>query len=858
MGNLEQPELGTVAAAAVRRTRRIAVVAIHGVADQKLGDTAQALADLLVAQAPNGSRYEQGNRTDETFQVQMLEPLTPIGKTPDNLVKELRQSIGSDFLRNNATADGVKQELGGRRTGLSLGAEFSDYLLAKAKQNDTPADAFTAPRIRLTRSNSGGTDSVEVWEMYWADLSRLAGSVPRILTELFTLLFRFSTLGRDTVQLQAAVPGFSQHPAWRALQSSQTALDWAYSRVLATLYLQPIMLALLVIPFATALSDARAIHTLASILGGIALTLVVLYYKQNLSIGLIAGLAVGFCLWNSPSAWVVGLTWIAIISILYDWGMRICEQRFRMVRKVGWILWAVSIAVVVSLAVASPSDDLAMWITGAVRALEIDLLLITMWWVFFTPLTCVWFLSGMLANKAASATDSSFQARSSVATGRTALVVSVCLLTLLGFASWGFVAGNVEDAMGSIQYSPVIFISPLTVAGDAPAPGLTTAADFVVRQLSTYARSFYLIGLLPLLLAGWLVIVLLPSIWAEFKSTMTNSTRLGLWLTGGYRRIESISTAVVLISVVLLTLATLSLLAVRLGLTNPYFVRILRGYFTLVMTLAGASSAVAVVDSMVRAGKGAAGVSAGSSLLSRLSAGGGTLSKYVRALRAPLDAALDVDNHFREFPRQAIPRARIFSRYVAVLERLAVEDYERIIIVSHSQGTVISAELLRYLKERAANATRLQKFDRVAALWPRFAGRMALITAGCPLRQLYAARFPVMYGWVLEQHGETLGPTVADLGVEFWVNVYTTGDYVGRWLWSRSVRTKDYPVSQIDQSATSGTDTYVPEDFVTTNRRTLMGSSTEKDISIGAGAHTRYFEKDQKTMAGIVDALIAP
>ena len=73
----------------------------------------------------------------------------------------------------------------------------------------------------------------------------------------------------------------------------------------------------------------------------------------------------------------------------------------------------------------------------------------------------------------------------------------------------------------------------------------------------------------------------------------------------------------------------------------------------------------------------------------------------VQALRTPLDAALDVDIHFREFPRKAIPRVRIAERYVALLEFVVDRGYERIVIVAHSQGSVITAELLRYLQQRA-------------------------------------------------------------------------------------------------------------------------------------------------------------
>jgi hypothetical protein len=190
-----------------------------------------------------------------------------------------------------------------------------------------------------------------------------------------------------------------------------------------------------------------------------------------------------------------------------------------------------------------------------------------------------------------------------------------------------------------------------------------------------------------------------------------------------------------------------------------------------------------------------------------------------------------------------------------VLKRIAAQDYDRIVLVSHSQGTVISVDLLRYMKERAADAKALGRRDDVATLWGRIEGRIMLVTAGCPLRQLYAARFPEMYDWVLRDHGARMGPLADDVGVGLWVNVYTTGDYVGRWLWSRTPRGDEYPISQIDEL--QNRETYAPSPLDASDWRTMMGDATERDVSVGAGAHTHYFALDQGVMASIVDALIA-
>jgi hypothetical protein len=239
---------------------------------------------------------------------------------------------------------------------------------------------------------------------------------------------------------------------------------------------------------------------------------------------------------------------------------------------------------------------------------------------------------------------------------------------------------------------------------------------------------------------------------------------------------------------------------------------------------------------------------------------GGLLSRYLPGLRAPLDMALDIDNHFREFPRAGIPRARIFARYFALLRHLSRQGYDRIVIVSHSQGTVISTELLRYLKFRAERVTARPAAagpdDALATVWSDIAGAVHLLTAGSPLRQLYAARFPSLYRWVLQEQYGRMGPSAAGLGVQRWINAYMTGDYVGRWLWSRPAREpSDVSDALVDQVVAQD-DVYQPATAHPKQDPAPPGWR-EWDVCLGAGAHTHYFEPDQLGMARLVDQLIS-
>ena len=187
----------------------------------------------------------------------------------------------------------------------------------------------------------------------------------------------------------------------------------------------------------------------------------------------------------------------------------------------------------------------------------------------------------------------------------------------------------------------------------------------------------------------------------------------------------------------------------------------------------------------------------------------GRLAQIARRIRPVLDVALDVDNHLRERPLGDNPRARIAARYVSLLRHVCGwrgmngEAYDALVIVAHSQGTVITADVLRFIRtlsDLAAHGKHPMD-PRLARIDAHAGGRklpIYLLTVGCPLRQLYSLRFPDLYDWA--RHSEVgpwnrvegkippnqviaHGPDPRELNVEQWVNAYRSGNYVGRYLW---------------------------------------------------------------------------
>ena len=213
----------------------------------------------------------------------------------------------------------------------------------------------------------------------------------------------------------------------------------------------------------------------------------------------------------------------------------------------------------------------------------------------------------------------------------------------------------------------------------------------------------------------------------------------------------------------------------------------------------------------------------------------------VFGFRTVIDVALGVINWLRLHPLDDNPRARICTRYVALLRHLcqwkAASDgrgYDSIVIFAHSQGTVITADLLRFLETTAAKGSD-NGLGKILA--SRKEIPVYLFTMGCPLRQLYNLRFPHLYDWVHDESvsGNQRVPDPKHLALELWVNTYRSGDYVGRYLW---------------QSESP------PGNPWGTGGSARFKDGDRQEFCLGAGAHTHYWDATAKAVAVELDELI--
>ena len=951
-------------------TPRVAVIVVHGVADRQPGETARSVVDLLVASAPDGTCYTSASTEDLTLRVAPLPPqpdaqppaalaahaapATPKGEDRP-LMKSLRQSLRSDFQREgwaaaprahaaNPHAEADPADIAAPPTAGDRGIAVTNYLLAKHVRNGATPESYETTCISLQRHGVGpdqvGTagdvdvTQVDVHEMYWADLSRLSGSMPRIVSELFTLVFRLSKLGRETVDEMWGELGRARSPharwrrtfaaAWNTVAWLQIGLDWLFVNGLALLFTQLALLGVLLVGLgftsgiAPGASDASLALHQTWLHHGVAIALCVLgvlrmIYRRGdgqwlqfaVPLAIIAACLVALVFAPGLLQWITALTLLAAITAGNEAALRIADDRFPLVHFVGRWMWIASALLMFGSAVHETQALAApawrdVWVHAALFTTEAVLLVVKWWWIVVGPLLVVWFVAGEIARA-----ESGYPSRASVATGRLGITVSFGMFLAVTMTVWALV-GNVLDA--SVQgagYRPCIFALEPAASAVAPAEGAgenacmwtsRNAKKAAATQAMPSAKAvlddryvkstsaFSLLATLLLMLVAYLLTMFAPSVAAELKliadsqrdahqqeldkrqaalpeqtiATLLRRSQharaLGRWLTAGYRRLDFVVAFISLLGVTLsLGIAVLFLSTV---FEHDVVMRCLDAM--------GLASVVAWLTSLEQGVSGAsqtlftplqAAVFSAAGIGAALSALGGLLSRRIPPLRAPLDAAMDIDNHFREFPRTAIPRAHIFSRYAALLEHIRAKDYDRIVVVSHSQGTVISSELLRFLSSREQRAP-------TPADAPLLAGQplppVSLLTLGCPLRQLYGARFPGLYAWTLAKNGAVFGPRATDIGVQRWMNAFCSGDYVGRWLWSDAAQepTLKHPTEYaVGHDPFGRVDMYGGFDPMPPAEGTLQ-AAREVEVCLGLGAHTHYFERDQTTVAWMIDYLI--
>lgn len=735
---------------------KVAVVAVHGVADQKPAASARAVARLL-EQQPGFSKFVESPITV---------PLAPLTVGPP-----------------------------------ASGDESLDYMTAQLQKYAPPAGR-THGTVRLDGTRGGPNPAtVHVYEVYWADLSRAGETWYRLLAEFYQLILHLPSLGRNGVRAARArhktffwtLTSWLQESAVWLLTVSAALLNVAIlslgivalSAEVPT-WLQP---AVAMLPFFAIVATAAVIAFRK--LGAPA----VLWYATPFALVAAAAGSV-FLLkdldlyrWLAIEGAVVGFAAAAFIAWKYQ-PMKKSALAF------GVVTALIAHGIVVSFIITGPDTEAGTYIAAISAAQRMYWGVVLTWVLVFATGTLAG-IAGLLAIATSKKGARQIAYRVTWA-ARFSLGLPVALFAVFTLAIWLVIVRAIaamapDDAI--LLWKPPLI--PLQVE---TYPVSIQAAMHTLLLDSANGLEVFVIALACFAVAA--VWAATPSVLAEVKHPINSnpaSTSLGKWLSRGLKLIAWAGE--------FLTLPLVLMLLIASGVIPPWLQQ------AQTATLLSAASVVVVA---LFTGK-----------------------YFIGPFRAAVDILLDVDNYLRESPSNATPRAQIAERFASMLRYVctAAPAYDHIVIVAHSQGTVISADTLRYMT----------KFGSLPAAVGTTTG-LRLFTMGSPLRQMYAKAFPYLYGWM----GDATAPQPAvpyiipnaeprpqDLSVEKWANAYCTGDYVGReiWLDERHAHLHVRP---------AGGALHVADD----------GVGSRIQFCAGAGAHTHYWDVTQDDVGQHLAAMV--
>lgn len=895
------PAQGSHAQAGAGQTPRVAVIAVHGVGSPPQDSTAKGVAELLMQHAPDGVEYAWADERRVTIATNKVD-------TGDRERPGIADRLKRAFTRRALD-----------RTNLDAGAPDSTVAFERTQEcAERPDIAFTRTLLRGYRSERVPYGTVEivgdrrrhghlsayvhVFEMHWADLTRLGTGFTRLIGALYQLVQHISQIGRKTIDIAAqvaeartrlrdaaearlaAAKGAGASPdvlarlerevtdaaaaarsagprsAWAAYAGTHAWVIRVFTALVPVATLLMLAFATLFVPAAVKPEWRLAIGlTLAGLVLTIvvalltyrfvdrkrAATLFVVYMLGIIGLTVLTGAGASDPIADGTRVLSQMVTLLAaaayvLIVIRYD-ATRSGARNFGLTAALGVVVLALlKQAEYGGVTFGDPHSVRTFGFVGF--QLSYALLMATwgvLWLAILIAVPCRLFLRWR-ADRTAVET-----VKRAVWTARVTLAGAVfgsIIALLVGYRSLVYLAARAAGRFDVFpaplpgqEQLPVVQLPSLPGAWwcDAFATdGAWQCAEaFFIDLIGRSATSGFVIALLGLALvlalSSWFIVLIALTAMRPPNSSDGDSSRLGSWMTSGFAWLRRAGGV----------LAWTLLLAIATGIAIdywPWFADRARAipWTWLAFKLNTAWSAE-VVEGLSLA-----------VLASAATVGAARLRVEALATRArpAMGVVLDVDNYLREVPADATPRAKIAERFVSLLRYLERRgDFDRVVIVAHSQGTVITADLLRFLTlglPEDSEDRRLVRPDRVR-----------LLTMGSPLRQLYGANFPSLYGWVTASDPapgasrapltaaqtpniSTRSPDPADLRVERWVNLYTSGDYIGRNLWSDD----DW-------------------DGVWEPRAMAVVGGPRRERCLGSGTHTRYW--DSASVAAELDASVA-
>ncbi len=849
----------------------IAVVAVHGIGDHRPGDSAASVAELLLRLRYGEGDGENRYTSFRTTAIGIPTKRAFVSSTPAGAGQGRWARWIGGFRERSAYLQGLERQ--GRLESAAappspetVSHEFMRAQLDRYVGSSAPYETVRIEGKRLPQSQPTNPQAdVHVYEVQWSELSRLKWSAAQIGYQIYQLVFHIPHLGRQAVD-HAAV----EHPRsllWRIYHWVHTAAVRVFTLFVPLMWITMAATVLTVVP--PAIPSAAVRRWVSAVLPAVFALYVVgraIYRARTTQrrplaaflAAAIAATAVGLgVFWLMPLTGARRLLcaeWI-VVATAGTWWMAGRYERVRPgARVVGATLQILAALPLLVLVLVTQSAT--GFVDRTLNVFEIEFIVVLAGWaVFYALATASGILGAITALRARDAGEkrdlhrAAWTARATLGiAGTVVLAVGMPLWALLYRAfAWALPAGGVYTSLTGMF-----------------GPRQQYYAQYVESLFAQGAGAGYLwlmvFAAVVMLVAAWTV---LPSVWAEVSppeagssfadhrqgaatpaeraAYVAKSKRLGAWLSAGGRLSRLSATCL------------FSAMVVAAGATLVHWVHPLS-----FLTLTQERAKILVLAAGAWLAASAVGVAAFR----------GRFANLMLGFRPVLDALLDVDDYLREHPRTNTPRARIAERFASLLRYLCKwrdatgrQGYRAIVFVAHSQGTVITADFLRFIRRErdpeladllAASEPGVGATDGGAA-GAHQAPRLYLFTMGSPLRQLYAAAFPQLFRWVTGAPGGAGGepaPDPAPLGVHRWANAYRGGDYVGRQLWRDPASPDRFVPCLAPELPRCG----APDPA--SHPLWQDAIDERREFCIGAGAHTHYWDATAWPIASELDRLI--
>jgi hypothetical protein len=911
----------------IANPRRVAVIGVHGVAHHDPGETANAMADLLLSLPPfkpqeAGTPCEnQPSREFEHFDSKGLQiPLRPVCvDKEERVVVERNQIVPGPFRLQEGSykfamhlADKAKKKELVKDRG-EVGRQWSVKLL---QDYYGAGDSNKYVTTRLEGRRTKDSTEVHIYEMFWADLAHPTNSILSFLLALFQFILHVPSLSRLAIDSRP-----NPDRIWRVFQ----ALHRYASRMLQmALPLAKVVLLIVLSVAIPAVTTVQHLDVLSSVVSGVVVAIagfLLMNYKLKpafksrtgwlvASFSIPALVTAGLLAYfhrldivqeqinihkHTPGVQadkglevvILAIAIWALGAALMQWALRAYQSTRPGIQGWGWTAYGLAL---IGFGISSyyawqENAHTSIWVQQAsFWSVQWILALVRLSWIGLALLAISSSILGAIAWRRAGTPNEKSKARAAARTSRFALAMPSFLFVLVTSLIWSALF-SIGQKVHDPFYAPGVVKNPArhphqdwmdnfdlfpkqSIADGFPQDcqdpkPICSGTQQKTCSCSTETQPDYLKGVLAwsvgsgsymvvlVTLAGLIVLIwwALPSVFTERfpprrdygwyvkhgtepprNSTNHDAMWMGAWTSRGLDSI-SLVTWLCWSAIFLIPLAFMYL-------GSPHWFG-LRAHSELVTKLV-VCRVMAVASTTA------------------------ILATLVHYSSPVLRVILDVDTYMRTGPIEGTPRAKIFERYVSLLRHIAQyrgpdgRGYDRVVIVAHSLGALISGDLLNLLQHQK-NDPALQRLgywrDQNETKIP-----IRLFTMGNPVRQLLNRFFPYLYDWVrddpdngsnplqppLEKPPARIDaplPDPADLGLEKWVSAYRSGDYVGRSLWLTEWYRR---TEKCDKDGT------YPEEI----KKISDTDEIRVEFCIGAGAHTHYWDDTAPDIAEELNNLI--